>query len=184
MRIEEGFQVPSSLEKTWDFITDSTKMASCFPAVQSVTVIDDRHYEITLKQSVGFISATFKIQTEILEKEAPCRMVLANKGKTIAGASGMLKSTETITLRGIDDHTTEVQVASDLTLGGQLAVLGAKLIEAKSKEIFAEVTANLREKLGGPPPAPRKEAGGFIAFWKSLMRRIRGLFFREKAEVN
>jgi carbon monoxide dehydrogenase subunit G len=183
MKIEEGFQVPSSVEKTWDFITDSTKMASCFPSVQSVKVIDDRHYEVTVKQSVGFISATFRIQTEILEKEAPCRMVLANKGKTIAGANGLLKSTETITLRSIDNNCTEVRVVSDLTLGGQLAVLGAKLIEAKSKEIFAEVTANLREKLGGAPAAPRVEGGGLIRFLRSLVRRLRGLFFGEKAEV-
>ena len=150
MKIEENFQVPASIERAWDFITDSTKMASCFPSVQSVAVIDDRHYEIVIKQSVGFISATFKIQTEILEKQAPSRIVLSNKGKTIAGAAGVLKSTEIITLKALPDGSTEVQVVSELTLGGQLAVLGAKLIEAKSKDIFAEITANLREKLGAP----------------------------------
>lgn len=155
MKIEETFQVPTSVDRVWDFITDPNKIASCLPAVQSVQILDDRHYEVVVKQRVGFISATFKIHTEVLEKEAPFRMVLSNKGKTIAGARGTLKSTDTIVLKAAPDQSTEVHVVSEGTLGGQLAILGAKLIEAKSKELFVEATANLKEKLGGrsAPPA-------------------------------
>lgn len=148
MRIEETFQVPTSVERVWEFIADPNKMASCLPSVQSVEILDERHYEVVVKQKIGVISATFKIQTEVLEQEAPFRLVLTNKGKTIAGAMGTLKSTDTITLKAAPGPATEVQVISELTLGGQLAVLGAKLIAAKSKELFAEATANLKMELG------------------------------------
>jgi len=147
MKIEESFSVSTSIEKVWDFIADPKKMASCLPAVESVEVLDDRHYEVVVKQKIGFISATFNIQTEVIEKNAPFRMVLSNKGKTILGANGMLKSTDTIVLNAISDQMTEVRVVSELTLGGQLAILGAKLIELKSKELFAEATANMKRKL-------------------------------------
>jgi carbon monoxide dehydrogenase subunit G len=180
MRIEETFAVPAPVEEVWDFITDPRKMASCIPSVESVVVLDDRRYEVVVKQKVGFISATFKIQTEVLEKQAPNRIVFSNKGKTIAGASGTLKSTDTITLQSAAARVTEVRVVSELTLGGQLAVLGAKLIEAKSKELFAEATANLKEKLGAAPPAePAAEQRGTI--WvrlKSLIQALKGLLFR------
>lgn len=154
MKIEESFSVPTSVERVWDFIADPKKMASCLPAVQSVEVLDDRHYEVVVKQKIGSISATFKIQTEVLEKEAPFRMVLSNKGKTILGASGMLKSTDTIVLKAVSDQSTEVRVVSDLTLGGQLAILGAKLIESKSKELFAEATTNMKRKLAAAFASP------------------------------
>lgn len=147
MKIEESFRIPCSIERVWDFIADPKKMASCLPAVQSVEILDDRHYEIVVKQKIGFISATFKIQTEVLEKEAPARMVLSNRGKTILGASGVLRSTDTVTLQAVSGESTEVHVTSELTLGGQLAILGAKLIESKSRELFAETTANMQKKL-------------------------------------
>lgn len=147
MKITEEFEVESPNEKVWNFITDPHKMSSCLPAVQSVEVLDDRHYKAVVKQKVGFISATFEIRTEVLEKEKPHRLVLANQGKTILGASGSLRSQETIILTPVSDDRTRIAVESDLKLGGQLAILGAKLIESKSKEIFAEVTANLKKKL-------------------------------------
>jgi len=172
MKIEETFQVPASVEQVWEFIADPRKMASCLPAVQSVEVLDDTHYEAIVKQKVGFISATFKIETEVLQKEAPSRMVLANRGKTIAGAKGTLRSTDTICLKATSGEATEVWVVSELTLGGQLAVLGAKLIEAKSKEIFAEATANLKGKLGVAPAVEpvAAEKHGAIARLKGLLQ--------------
>jgi uncharacterized protein len=147
MKIEESFSVPTSIERVWKFIADPIKMGSCLPAVKSVEVLDERHYEVVVKQKIGSISATFKIQTEVLEKEAPFRMVLSNKGRTILGAKGMLRSTDTIVLNASSDQSTEVWVVSELKLGGQLAVLGAKLIESKSKELFAEATTNMKTKL-------------------------------------
>jgi carbon monoxide dehydrogenase subunit G len=180
MKIEETFEVPASVERVWDFIADPHKMASCLPSVESVEVLDDRHYVVLVKQKVGFISATFKIQTEVLEKQAPVRLVLATRGKTIAGAHGTLKSTDTVVLKPAPNQATEVQVVSDLTLGGQLAVLGAKLIEAKSKEIFTEATTNLKNRLGATP-APKQEvtkAGKPMAFLKRTLQALKGLFLR------
>jgi carbon monoxide dehydrogenase subunit G len=147
MRITETFQVDSPQQKVWDFITDPHKMAGCLPSVQSVEVVDDTHYKAVVKQKVGFISATFEINTEVLEKQAPSRLVLSNNGRTILGANGSLKSTDTITLASLPSGATEVKVDSELTLGGKLAILGAKLIESKSREIFAEATENLRAKV-------------------------------------
>ena len=131
----------------WDFIVDPHKIGSCLPAVQSVEIVDENNYKTVVKQKVGFISATFEIHTKVLEKEEPGRLVLSNEGKTILGAKGSLSSQDTITLVPLSDNTTEVTVESELKLRGQLAVLGAKLIEAKSREIFAEAMANLKEKL-------------------------------------
>lgn len=147
MRIEESFSVPNFIEQVWELISNPAKMAACLPSIESVEVLDDCHYEFVVKQKIGFISATFKIQTEILEKIPPSRLVLANKGKTILGASGMFRSTDTVILEAAPGRGTKVCVLSEIKLGGQLAILGAKLIEVKSREVFAEATMNMRKKL-------------------------------------
>ena len=147
MDIQESFQISSPIQKVWEFVIDPHKIGSCLPSVQSIEVLDETHYKTVVKQKVGFVSATFQIHTEVLEKEEPNRLVLANQGKTIFGASGSMRSQDTITLASLPDDATEVTVLSELKLGGQLAILGAKLIESKSKEIFAEATANLKKKL-------------------------------------
>ncbi len=175
MKIRETFQVESPNKEVWDFIVDPLKIGSCLPSVQSVEVIDDKHYKAIVKQKVGFISATFEIHTEVLGKEAPLKLVLANKGKTIAGAEGRLSSTDIIVLRAVSDRLTEVIVESDLVLGGKLAVLGAKLIEAKSKEIFTEATVNLKARLEGAE-ALEAPAGKFKIWLKKFLQRLRDLF--------
>ena len=145
--MKESFQIESPLQKVWDFIADPHKIGSCLPSVQSLEVIDENHYRAVVKQKVGFISATFEIHTEVVEKDPPHKMVLSNKGKSILGAQGNLRSQDTITLTPTSDSTTEVTVETELKVAGKLAVLGAKLIQLKFKEIFAEATANLKEKL-------------------------------------
>jgi uncharacterized protein len=149
MNIKEVFQVETSQEAVWEFISDPIKISSCLPSVLSVEVLDDTHYKARVKQKVGFISATFAIQTEVLEKDPPSRLVLSNKGKSVLGAEGSLVSFDTITLVSLSDRLTEVTVQSELTLSGKLAILGAKLVEVKSREIFAEATRNLKAKLVG-----------------------------------
>lgn len=137
----------SPSERVWEFISDPRKIGGCLPSVQTVEVIDDTHYRTVVKQKIGFISATFEIHTEVLESTPPSRLVLSNRGRTIFGADGSLKSLDTITLTPASGGATEVKVDSDLRLGGKLAILGAKLIEAKSKEIFAEATRNLKAQV-------------------------------------
>ena len=147
MEIKESFRVNCSIQEVWEFIIDPHKIGSCLPSVQSIEVLDETHYKAVVKQKVGFITATFQINTEVLEKEAPNRLVLANQGKTILGAQGSMRSQDSIILTAVSEQETEISVQSELKMGGQLAILGAKLIESKSKEIFAEATANMRNKL-------------------------------------
>ena len=52
-----------------------------------------------------------------------------------------------MTLTPALDSTRELTVETELKLGGKLAVLGAKLIHVKFKEVFAEAIANLKGKL-------------------------------------
>lgn len=157
MKMQESFQVDCGLQQVWDFVGDPHKIASCVPSVQSIEVIDDRRYKAVVKQKIGFISATFEIQTEVLVKEPPSKIVFSNRGRTILGAGGTTRSTDTIMLQSASDGVTQITVVSDLALGGQLAILGAKLIEVKFKEIFAEATANLKAKLKqGVPEIPEK----------------------------
>lgn len=147
MEIKESFRVNCSIQEVWEFIIDPHKISSCLPSVQSIEVLDETHYKAVVKQKVGFITATFQINTEVLEQEPPNRLVLANQGKTILGAQGSMRSRDSITLTAVSEQETEILVQSELKMGGQLAILGAKLIESKSKEIFAEATANMRNKL-------------------------------------
>ena len=83
MEIKEIFRVNCSIQEVWEFIIDPHKIGSCLPSVQSIEVLDETHYKAVVKQKVGFITATFQINTEVLEREVPNRLVLANQGKNI-----------------------------------------------------------------------------------------------------
>jgi len=147
MNILERFEVRGSPEQVWMIIRDPQEICRCMPSVQSIDVLDEGHYRSIVTQRIGFISATFEIHTEIVEEQAPNRLVLANRGRTVAGAAGQMRSVDIITVTALNEGTSEVRFESELTLGGQLAVLGAKLIQLKSKEVVAETVKNLKQRL-------------------------------------
>ena len=58
-------------DRVWAFVIDPNQVGQCGPGVESIEVIDDRHFKASAKVGVGFISARFVVNLEFVDLDAP-----------------------------------------------------------------------------------------------------------------
>jgi carbon monoxide dehydrogenase subunit G len=148
MIIDGEFQVNVSIKRTWDFLTNIQKVASCVPSFEKVEVFDDKSFAITVSQKVGPFSATFETQTSFTEASPPNRLVAFGRGKdTRMGSSFEL--TNEMNLAEISEKETLVKYKADIKISGRLASVGQSLIKIVAKREVAQVIKLIQEKIGG-----------------------------------
>ena len=78
-------------------------------------------------------------KVEITEKRPPDSLKLAVEGK---GPPGFIKATAQLTFTAAGDRT-ELSGEGDATVGGLIAAVGSRLIEAVAKKMMAEFFTRL-----------------------------------------
>ena len=111
MIIEQTFTVQAPIQNLWDFLIDIERMSQCVPGAQNVKALDDSHYEGTLKVKIGPIVASFRGQAELLEVEAPQRLV-ARGGAKDERSDSLASATFTVNLRSLAQDQTEMSEAA------------------------------------------------------------------------
>ena len=94
MHFEGTVQINAPRDKVWAFLIDPSQVGSCGPGVESIEVIDDTHFKAAAKVGVGFISARFNVNMElvgdgVLDPRRPEIVIyepLPNGGRRLIGA--------------------------------------------------------------------------------------------------
>ena len=121
---------------------------------------------------MGPVKAQFSGQVTLSDIDAPNGYTLAGQGS--GGAAGFGKGEAKVTLTD-DGEGTVISYTVHATVGGKLAQIGQRLIDATAKKMarqFFESFAAYLEAEGAPAgeaaapaPAPAKVAGGQGLFW-------------------
>src|SRR5262245_5551003 len=146
VQISESFVVEVPAAAVWQFFEQIERVARCVPGVQQVDVMAPDRYKLVVAQTVGFISATFEMTTQVVAKAPLQYLELSSVGRSIKGAVGNLRSKDRVQFEP-EDGGTRVTLISDLAVGGMLGALGHKVIVSKSKEITAKFAERLRAEL-------------------------------------
>jgi len=147
IRIEKTFQVQEPLERVWKFISDPRKVANCLPGAQITEAVDDRTFKGVIKVQVGPSVTDYKGQVHIERLDDQKHEIeIVGKGQDVRGkGSASMKMTGKV--QSLPDGSTEVASVAEVNVVGLLAQLGARMINEVSNKMFAEFTANLRERL-------------------------------------
>ena len=70
MDIEKSVSLNASAEKIWALLLDPQVMGACVPGMKSIEVISDTEYLAEMHVKFSFLSAKFKLRTEVVEQEA------------------------------------------------------------------------------------------------------------------
>jgi carbon monoxide dehydrogenase subunit G len=131
-------------DRVWAFVTDPTKVGACGPGVESVEVVDERHFRAVAKVGVGFISARFNVNLELAEQEPPERAVIKARGQAPGSA---VDATGTMRLRDGADGTTIMDWEADVVISGTIASVGARLIEGTANKLIGQTFDCIRARL-------------------------------------
>ncbi|MBT3350406.1 MAG: carbon monoxide dehydrogenase subunit G [Nitrospinaceae bacterium] len=146
MDFNQEVTIAAPREKVWEFIWNVEEFAGCVPGVESVTKVDETHYEVLVVQKVSFLKASFNMKIEVAEQREPEYIRTTGEGKDSKIAAS-LKQTNEVRLEALSEGETRVSIDSTVDVFGKLGSLGFSVIKNQANKIFNEFAKNVKGKL-------------------------------------
>jgi hypothetical protein len=144
--------IAASQQQTWDALNDPGMLKQCVPGCESIDPIGENQYQVLMVARVGPVSAKFKGKLTLSDMQPPNSYSIAFEGQ--GGAAGFAKGGAQVRLSPDSDKT---KLAYDVkaNVGGKLAQIGSRLIDAAAKKVADDFFRNFNEKVGALHGNPR-----------------------------
>lgn len=133
-------------EDVWKALNDADILAKSIPGCESLEKTEDEGFTATVRASVGPVKAKFKGQVSLENLNPPNSYTLKGEGK--GGAAGFAKGSADVILSD-EDGQTKLSYEVKANVGGQLARIGGRLIEATAKKLSDEFFTNFKQEVEG-----------------------------------
>jgi len=145
-------------QQVWDLLTDPARLAKCLPGCERLEPAGDDRYTVEMKLGLAAVSGRYSGSVALSEKKPPTSFRMKMEGK---GAGSFVSGEGKIELADLKGAT-QVRYAGEAQVGGAIAAVGQRMMEAAAKNIvqqFFENAAALlkaaREAGSSPGPARR-----------------------------
>jgi carbon monoxide dehydrogenase subunit G len=152
MEMHGSRQIAAPREVVWAALNDAEVLKASIPGCQELTGGPDEGFQATVKQKVGPVSATFNGRVVLSNVVPLTSYTISGEGK--GGAAGFAKGGAHVKLVEESAEMTVLSYTASADVGGKLAQLGSRLIDATAKKMADQFFENLRQQLTGPPSAP------------------------------
>ena len=143
MKLSAQYSVPAPPERVYAALTDPVVLQQCIPGCESLTATAANVYDARIKVGVAGLKGTYTGRAELRDPDPPRAFTLAVTGK---GGPGFIRATARISLSP-QDTGTQIACDADVQVGGLLASVGSRLIEAVSRQqmdqFFAALALNV-----------------------------------------
>ena len=150
MKVEGTHQIYATPERVFNALINPEVLQKCIPGCESLKKTGDDEYAATMKAGVGAIKGTFKGNVHLHELRAPEHYRLVVSGK---GGPGFVKGAADFHLERVDESTM-INYSGEMQVGGIIAGVGQRMIEAAAKMMAGKFFAGLERELGGPVEHP------------------------------
>lgn len=165
MKLAGDYLFEASVPEVWSALLDPVMLAAVMPGCEKLDLVDG-HYIGEIKVKVGPIQGKFTGKVDLQDKVEPESYTMTVDGR---GAPGFVKATAQIRLAA-EGVATRVHYDTDAQVGGKIATVGQRLLEASARAIVAQSLEGLhtniklraqavREAAGSGAPAPAAPPG-------------------------
>src|SRR5215468_2101303 len=142
MKLEGDYLFEASVPEVWSALFDPVILAAVMPGCEKLELIDG-HYIGDLKVKVGPIQGKFTGKVDLQDKVEPESYTMIVDGR---GAPGFVKATAHVKLAAEGDAT-RVHYDTDAQVGGKIASVGQRLLEASARAIVAQSLEGLHTNI-------------------------------------
>src|SRR5579859_7486720 len=118
--------IPASQQETWDALKDPEILKSCVPGCESIEKTGDNEYQVLMVTRVGPVSAKFKGKLALSDLDPPNSYSIAREGEG-----------------------TRLAYSVKASVGGKLAQIGSRLVDAAAKKIAGDFFQAFNDKVAG-----------------------------------
>lgn len=147
MKLSGSRIIPASRSKVWQALNDPEILERILPGAKNIERIDSTQYNVETQMKVGPVSANFKGCIRLSDVVPNERYTIHAEGK---GVAGFAKGTGEVTLQDAENGKTLLTYEAHSTVGGKLAQIGQRLIDATAAHMTEEFFANLARILTSP----------------------------------
>ena len=136
--------VAAARERVFEALVDPVILKRCIPGCESLTSTGPDAYAATLKVGVAGLKGSYTGKAAITNKQSPETLTISLDGK---GGPGFVRGNAALTLTA-DGEGTRVACDADVQVGGLIAAVGSRLVEAAARKMaddfFRQLAVELR----------------------------------------
>ena len=125
-------RIPAPRQTVWDALNDTTTLKASIPGCESLEKTGDNQMKAVASIKLGPISARFNGAVTLSDIDAPNGYTITGEGQ--GGVAGFAKGGAKVFLTD-DAGDTLLKYEVNAQVGGKLAQLGARLIDATAKQM-------------------------------------------------
>ena len=164
MQMNDSQKVPASIDKVWAGLNDPAILKQCIPGCQNLEMSSPTDMTATVVIKVGPVKATFSGKVTLSDLDPPNGYRISGEGS--GGVAGFAKGGASVTLTPDGLGATNLHYKVDAQIGGKLAQLGGRLIDATAKKLAGEFFNNFGATFA--PAAPAEAAPEKTGWFKKV----------------
>jgi len=160
-------RIDAPRERVWDALNNPETLRTSIPGCETLEKLDDGSLKATASVKIGPISAKFAGKVQLLDLDPPNSYRIEGEGQ--GGVAGFAKGGAVVRLVA-DGKATILSYEVKAQVGGKIAQLGARLIDATAKQMadafFDRFAATVTSAEGEAVelPAPKLDIAALLPF--------------------
>lgn len=158
-------RIPVGQQAVWEALNDLEVLKACIPGCESIEKVSDTEHHVTLTAAVGPVKAKFKGKMHLGDLNPPHSYRIGFEGQ--GGVAGFAKGEAQVALKP-DGADTLMNYTVHAQVGGKLAQVGSRLIDAAAKKLADEFFSAFNARVApaaAEAAAPKPAAGVPIWIW-------------------
>jgi len=156
MKISGSSTLESPVDKVWEAIQDPAVLARTLPGCESLAVIGEDRYAMSVVAGVAAIKGTYAGEVSLSDKVAPSSLTMRASG---TGAPGTIDADVKVQLAPSADGGTELSYDADASVGGAIGGVGQRMLAGVTKKMAGQFFTALDRDIAGLAPAGGEPAG-------------------------
>jgi len=127
--------IPAPRQRVWERLNDPDTLKNCIPGCESVDKLSDTEFTAKVTARVGPVKATFTGKVTLSDLDPPAGYTISGEG--VGGVAGFAKGSAIVALEEADGETV-LRYGVQAQVGGKLAQIGSRLIDATARKMADE----------------------------------------------
>lgn len=145
-------------EKVWESLMSPETLQAAIPGCESVLTDEQGQMHVVVVAAIGPVKARFKGRMQFTDQRKPERYSLVFEGD--GGVAGFAKGDVEVVLESLEAEKTKLVYSAEAQIGGRLAQIGSRLIDATAARMTKQFFTRLNEVVSAPAAA--SATGGML----------------------